>query len=77
MLDVRCFHSNTKEKEERWEGKQDEKAACLSIDLDEEERSAQISSAHSQGGRCRAIQEGGVVVDAGGVCFPLAEEEAG
>ena len=52
-------------------------AACLSTDVDEEERAAQISSAHSQGGRCQAIQEGGVVVDAGGVCFPLAEEEEG
>ena len=25
MLDVRCFHSNTKEKEERWESKDSEK----------------------------------------------------
>ena len=47
LLDVRCFHSNTKEKEERWESKQDEKAACLSPDVDEEERVAQISFAHS------------------------------
>ena len=59
-----------------WEGKQDEKAACLSTDVDEEERSAQISSAHSQGGRCQAVQEGRVLGDAG-VCFPLAEEEEG
>ena len=48
LQDVRCFYSNTKKKEEQWESKQDEKAACLSTD--EEERSAQISSAHSQGG---------------------------
>ena len=47
LQDVRCFYSNTKKKEERWESKQDEKAACILTDVDEEERSAQISSAHS------------------------------
>jgi len=53
LQDVRCFYSNTKKKEERWESKQDEKAACLSTDVDEEERVAQISSAHSQEGDAR------------------------
>ena len=37
MRDVRCFYSNTKKKEERWESKQDEKAACLSTDVDKED----------------------------------------
>ena len=31
------------------------KATCLSTDADEEERAAQISSAHFQGGRCQAV----------------------
>ena len=29
------------------------------------------------GGRRQAVRERGVVVDAGGVCFPFAEEEEG
>ena len=40
--------SNTKKTKDRWESKQDEKPDCLSTDVDEEERAAQISSAHSQ-----------------------------
>ena len=68
------------EKEEkRWEGKQDEKATCLSTDADEKETATQISSAHSQGGRCQARQserEKSLLLQEESAS-PFAEEEAG
>ena len=43
---------------------------------DEEERAAPITSAaHPRGGRCQALQTGGVEKNTGGVSFADAEEE--